>query len=509
MKKWKRYTLRSFSVLLVLYLLLFTSISSFAAPQNQVIEEHPEVQVIEEDPEIQVIEEDPEMMMFRSTGSGNATLFVSAGQWVADNFYEFCNWVAHGYVSLSYDAVGDNVTFHWWLDNEADPEEAQEFEDSEVEITSDGNYNVPQNVQQTVLNYIQYRIQQNPLTYVETRIPSYNYLDPTPYPNYNMYKAVKDYMSTHDGYHVICGAYGYQYNNLTYITIATFSKSANLAWIGGVSSTKQWSTVYPYINWVKVTSQNFGSNIVSSIRINANGSTQSASSYGIMDNVPYSNQNFAAASGLNSKYPVFTSATNNEYVYVFNNLNAYKNFNTGSPQPYYFTEQGLSTPVTQWTASGGSLIAGGNLQYYGQTYSTITSQTQTGWTAEEVLALVSSIMGSGQGGGSGGSGGSSSDFDLGFLGVLGSLIGSLITGIGNLLTGIAEGIVNVIVGSDGNGGIIGMLRNLISNITDLVDSDFNGFLSDIFSWLPVEIVTLFTGVIVFGLFFGILKIIRG
>ena len=118
-------------------------------------------------------------------------------------------------------------------------------------------------------------------------------------------------------------------------------------------------------------------------------------------------------------------------------------------------------------------------------------------------------MGSGQGGGSGGSGGSSSDFDLGFLGVLGSLIGSLITGIGNLLTGIAEGIVNVIVGSDGNGGIIGMLRNLISNITDLVDSDFNGFLTDIFSWLPVEIVTLFTGVIVFGLFFGILKIIRG
>lgn len=451
--------------------------------------------------------EDSEMMMLRSTGSGNATLFVSAGQWVADNFYEFCNWVAHGYVSLSYDAVGDNVTFHWWLDNEADPEEAQEFEESEVEITSDGNYNVPQNVQQTVLNYIEYRIQQNPLTYKQAYIKSYNYLSPNQFSNYGLYKSIQEFIKNADGFVAIHGenrngVWDPSLNNSVYV----IPKTINMGLYGSVTNGSMSAQLA--VNW-----QTSGKpqNIDNRIKCYTfNGSGQFTAVQTCYRDLGYLKNPNTITSGSTTDFTLFTSMNESELVYVFSNLNAYKNYNSGYPQNYYYTQQGIETPLSSWTATGGSLIAGQDLTYYGQTYSTISQQTQTGWTAEQVLQLVESIM-SGSGGSSGGSGGSGdgSDFDLGFLGTIGRLIGSLITGIGNLLTGVLEGIVNVIIGEDGNGGIVGTVRNVITNLLDLFDNDFAELFSTVFDWLPPEIITLITAALTFSLLFGIIKMIRG
>lgn len=504
MKKWKRLFIRSSSALLATYLFLFTSVNSFAAPQqiedpvidDPVIEDLNAYPAID-DPEIEIQSMD---MMLYATGSGSSGQMqdwfdtFSSFDWLNYNWRDFCQYCVNGYL-IADDVIWENiVAFCDWLDETyGDGTADQLFEDNpEVNVDTNNKVYVPQPIINNVTNFIEYRIQQNPLSYTECSISSYNFLDASRFPSYAMYSAVKNYMKNTDGYHVIqyIGTYG---NNVTECRIVTLSHSYNLGFIGTTIG-GVFNNVHVYKDWVN----NY--NISDCPMFNASGTITNKSTQAPGTVALHNTNSFQVGN-------VFTSYDKNEYIYCFNNLNAYKNYNVQLPQHYYLGPEAIG--VTDFTPPISGTVTDTQLTGYGSYYSSTVSQIQSGWTADEVMQLVELIM-SGQGG-SGGSGGSGdgSDFDLGFLGTIGRLIGSLITGIGNLLAGIAEGIVNVVVGSDGNGGIIGMLRNLISNITDLVDTDFNGFLSDIFSWLPVEIVTLFTGVIIFGLFFGILKIIRG
>lgn len=92
------------------------------------------------------------------------------------------------------------------------------------------------------------------------------------------------------------------------------------------------------------------------------------------------------------------------------------------------------------------------------------------------------------GGGSGGSGGGIFDW----LGDLGSVLGSLISGLGNLIVNLLSGLTSV-----------------FDNIANVIPESFNTFFTTIFSWLPPEWISLITLSMTLGLVYGLIKLIRG
>lgn len=110
--------------------------------------------------------------------------------------------------------------------------------------------------------------------------------------------------------------------------------------------------------------------------------------------------------------------------------------------------------------------------------------------------------GGGSGGGSGGSGSDGPTFDLGFLGTIGNLIGSLITGIGNLITGILKGIVNAF------NSILEFLTDTIQDVGQNLPNQFFAFVGAMFNWLPEPMLNAFKALFLMMLFLGIFNLIK-
>ena len=170
----------------------------------------------------------------------------------------------------------------------------------------------------------------------------------------------------------------------------------------------------------------------------------------------------------NTGYSVFSNSPYNEAVYVFDNINAYKNYNAGSPQAYYLLgDPNYTAPYTDiWTPS--------DLNLAGTYYNSIVNNVSTGDTPQQIQDTTKEVL---TGVTSGGSSSDDNDFDLGFLGTISKVI-KAVTGA-------------------------------IVPVKDLITSSISEFISDVFGWLPQEIVVLWVSGIIFAVLFGILKLIRG
>lgn len=387
-------------------------------------------------------------------------------------------------------------------------------------INNSESIDVPDEVATTLVQYVQYEITQEPLGYVQAYVRSRSNLNVSQFYTYqgyaNFVQLLKDNPHSYVFTNTPNGLSQTDSSN-TYIVVVDRSKY-DVNFIGTVNS-GVFSSVNLEHNWtmVDLPQNTDGVDIYMMRNMSGRIGEKSKTFAGAASNAGYNSSytpymgNIKNTTGFylssSTATNVFTTNEKDELVYVFNTLNSYKNYNSGQPQPYYLTDQGMNTP--SWTVTDG-VINTGQMSNVGNVYNNIVNNTQNGMTADEVQKLIESILDKflkdKTGNGSGGATSDGSDFDLGFLGTIGRLIGSLITGIGDLLSGIIGGIVDTVL------SLIDMItgeNGIISKLTNLFDTNIGGFLTSIFDWLPPEIVTLWSAGIILGVLFGILRIIRG
>lgn len=374
------------------------------------------------------------------------------------SFYDTVAFVCRKYASFPYYDYVTGTNSGIYYDAFADYLEEKgksNLLNENVIVTGSGggrSYDIPQDVRQEMVNFVQENyINQNPLSYTECSISSYNYLDPTPFPSYNMYKAVKDYMANHEGYHVIQYV-GTGSSGMTQIRIATISHDNNLGFVG-TTSNGIFTQVRIYKDWVS----NF--DVTECPLFVTNGTITNRSTQNIQFNL------FNGTSV--TKGYIYTSYPKNELVYVFPTLNAFKNYNTQYSQPYYLPSNS-STVVPYYDGFTQS-----DLNSAGNFYNNIVINTE-GASPNDVKKKTDSVLGS-----LSGFLGSDEESDNG---------GGLLGGLGDIITGAT---------------------GAISPIKEIVLGDIKALIEDTFSWLPPTIITIWIAGITFGVFFGVLKLIRG
>lgn len=365
--------------------------------------------------------------------------------------------------------------------------------DNNITVSGGRGFNASEELRQEMINFVnETYIDNNNLTYKTAYIKSANYIDVTQFNTYAFYDSVKSFILSSDCYCFVTWNNGYNNLNFPGVDIWTVPKDLDIGFIGNVVD-GFFSNVGIYINW------QYGDPTSISSRcevwhINPDGSRSK------LNNSPYSfhgvirNTNNIYNGNMST---IYTNLPDSELVYVFETLNAYKQFNTGSAQPYYVPSDPTDIAPLSDPFSLSDLT---NASSY---YNNIVDNSVSGMSGEEVIKLVDLILNNnGSGSGSGGSGSDNTHI----WSSIGEAIGSLITGIATVVSKVAEAlsnailsIINIFVGDDG----------LFSKLTDLVDTGFSNFLSSVFSWLPPEIVTLFSATLIFGIFFAIWKMLRG
>ena len=361
-------------------------------------------------------------------------------------------------------------------------------------INNSTEIDVPDEVAQEVLTYIQVCVNSNPLSYSQCYIPSYKFLNPSYFPNYNMYKAAADFIKQSDGYCVINGPRTNGVYNKLYITVVPRS-GLDLGFVG-TTTLGSFTNVHLYVNWLEFTNNNLRGYYTNKI-INTNG-TVSNGEFVTPSNASLKN----TSTPDSSTFICNTNYDKDELVYVFDTLNAYKNYNSGLPQPYYLTPTGSQN--SDWLVSNG-IVNTGSMLNSGNYYSYIIDNSQPGMSPDEVYKLIQLLLDKIGDGTIGNGGGSSGSDSSGLWESIGNAIGNLIEGIVSVIAKAIEALTNAI------DGVLDLLlgeNGIISKLTGMVSGTFNSFLSSVFSWLPQEIVTLFTATLVFGIFFAIFKIIR-
>lgn len=437
------------------------------------------------------------------SGYCNTTTESGVGSWFIYTCKDFLQryWDANVRFVTKYwvvlnsdDMVGTFSDFiDWMLTNHPDVDLDDETYD--VQQTPDGDFIVNNDVKNYLNDYMIYEVQQNPLGYSQAYINGWGLISPDRFANEKQYKALQDYIKAQDQPCFVRTFGNFQQT----ICVAPLSFEYDLGFVGDVSG-RVFTNVKAYDGWSEFfpVKEDFKF-------VNADGSvTDMGYVDGGFRNGYIYNGNMS--NPVSPGYYVISNDSNKELVYVYKTLTDLKRYNSGYPQRYYLTEDGLNGI---YNPDLGNLNVQ-NINYYGSNYeyNQIINNIYPGMSPDDVLKLVTEILkqnGGGSGGGSGG-GGSDTDVDLGFLGTIGTLIGKLINGIGQLLTGIIGGIVDTIM------SLIDMItgeNGIISKLTDLFDTNVGGFLTSIFDWLPPEIVTLWSAGIILGILFGILRIIRG
>lgn len=503
MKVWKENRIiiyRLLSFFLSFYLLFVTSVNSYAS----------------------------------TTGSGAASDWSGAqiADWVTNNLMWIC---AEGFDFVAQDTilqgvgtkvaskieslVHDNPEYtsydSWWERHfgfNPSPNTTPNY-DKPIDQNSISNVYWDQSVTNVFNEAIQETVAENPLTYTECYISSYNFLNTDQFGNQQLFSSVKEVLKQNNGYSFFLSSSGpnASIKNMYLVTVDKSKYPVNFI---GTTTQGSFTNVTLEHNWGTINS--FPENIdgvdirffqLPNGTLGAPAKTyrEAASNAGYnstwvpsISTVKNTSSAFVSSGG-NAQTNVFTNLPKNELVYVFSTLNAYKNYNSGSPQPYYFGSG-------YGTTTGSVNLNTSNMSNSGNYYSNVVNNVQSGWTAEQVLELVDKVINTGGGSGSGGSGSGSSDNPFSFLGTIGEAVGKLVGGIGDFIAQVVGGIVdaildliNMFVGEDG----------ILNKLTSLINTGFNTFLGDMFSWLPSEVVTCFTACLLVGIFFAIWKIIRG
>lgn len=444
-----------------------------------------------------------------TTESGVGSWFIYTCKEFLNKFWDSnVRFITKYWVVLNSD---DNVgTFSdfidWMLTNHPDVD--LDDEQYDVQESPEGVYYLDNSIKNYINDYIVYQVQQNPVGYAQAYINGWGLISPDRFATQKQYEALQAYIKAQDKPCFVRTFGNFQQS----LVVAPISFEYELGFVGEVTG-RTFYNVKPYDGWAE-----FHPARTDFKQVNADGTvTDLGYTDGVFNNSYVHNGNMSTP--VASGYYVISNDSNKELVYVFSTLTDLKRYNSGYPQRYYLTQNGIDgnyiPDLDNMTVQ--------NINYYNSNYeyNEIINNIYPGMSPDDVLKLVTEILkqtGGGSGGGSGGSG-SDDNLDLGFLGKIGTLISKLITGIGNLLTSIVEGVVNVFIGEDGNGGLIGTLVSLIdkiigengiiSKLTNLFDNSLGGFITSIFDWLPPEIVTLWSAGIILAILFGILRIIRG
>lgn len=389
----------------------------------------------------------------------------------SNSFYDVC-CQAYRNIGAIPDAYGGGVTLtlNAFLDylEEKDKTNILDMPVEIVDLTSTGGgrgYDIPQEARQEIINYVtEVYIEEQPLGYTTAYVKSYNYLSPEQFTSITLYDAIKNFIAEQDGYTFIVGnvSYGsFNQNGWLYV----IPRSIDHGFYGTVIS-GLFSNVQNVVNWQGGNAWD-NSTQIKRYNFSSDGSITEWTS-GYWYGSPYvMNASIIPLITQNTGYSVFTNSPYNEAVYVFDNINAYKNYNAGSPQAYYL----LGDP--NYTAPYSDIWTPSDLNLAGTYYNSIVNNVSTGDTPQQIQDTTKEVLTGVTSGGSS----SDNDFDLGFLGTIGKVI-KAVTGA-------------------------------IVPVKDLITSSISEFISDVFGWLPQEIVILWASGIIFAVLFGILKLIRG
>ena len=399
------------------------------------------------------------------------------------------------FVSLEY--LEENQTFDewclsntsWYYDNSGIQNENTVTGFSMTPTMADA-------LQLTVNNYVA----ENPLTYTLCYIYSYNFIDTSTFGNIAPYNSLKNFISQQDGYVLVnYGSFKLNSSEHGYM-IYVIPKSLNMGLYGSVSS-GSFTNVQMSVNWKSSQYLNQMSSEIKAYYMNESGTiTEGVTNFNQWRVASIKNNNSLAFNSTNVQFTMFSNLPKNEAIYVYSTLNAYKQYNSGSPQPYYLGSD-FGTHKTNYSVSS---FPSSNNSYYNQ----VTNNVQSGWSAEQVLELVDKIISSGGGSGSGSGSSDSDSLDLGWLGKIGGVIVKIVNAIASVITDIIDGIATALIGEDGTGGIVGTLKTILHNVVELVTEDFTDFMSEIFGFLPPEISTILIAGITLSVFFGVIKILR-
>lgn len=362
-------------------------------------------------------------------------------------------------------------------------------------------YDIPQDLKQEIVNFVNVEVKGNPLSYQTCSVSSYKFMSPNQFNSYNLYASLQNFIKSQNGYTFISGNISYgQFNGQGWIYV--IPRTVNHGFYG-TTTLGSFTNVQNVVNWQGGEVWNY-SNEVKRYSYVADGTiTEWKSGDYWYGSTPVRNTSSITLMST-SGYTVFSNMPQNEYVYVFDNINAYKNYNSGMPQNYYFTSEGLQD---NWSAPTGT-INSNNVDNSYRYYNNVVSNVQSGWTADEVLALVDKI--SANQSSSGSNSDSNDDDDDDDDNWLDGLFSGIVGTIKGIITEISDGIVGIIhmvFGYDDEEGV--HHDGVLTNIITMLSGGFTGFLSDIFSFLPSEFVALFTAFLTLSILFGVIKLIRG
>lgn len=404
-------------------------------------------------------------------------------------------------------------------------------------------YDIDKDVRQEIFNYINENVANTPLSYSIQRIYSYNAISSQLFNTQVQMQAFKNEITKLEGINYIFIPNYLATSNQTNGQIMYYDEASNqekTVYIGNtdqgvraffyyaptngiknidfinssghVNNYQYLTTLTPYSNWQSIANWNSASNKVlptgwKGVIVWPNGQVKASTGLFRPSINAYRNTNLLNNASNANTFSIFSTKGSNEETYVFDSLQALKNFNVQEQAPYYIKGNPLST------VPDNNYIDTEELDRYGNSYSEVVNNIQNGWTAEQVIQLVDLVLSSGSGGGSGGGSGSSENNQSKWWERIGNAIGNLIDGIVDVLTTIIEklsdallSIIHLLTGYTDDGGVYH--EGIFNKLTALVNSGFNDFISSIFSWMPEEIVTILTATLVFGIFFGIFKLLR-
>lgn len=391
------------------------------------------------------------------------------------NFYETCAYVCRKYASFPYSDYLTGANSGIIYDNFADYLESKgksNLLQEDVIITGTGGgrgYDLPQDLRQEMVNFVnETYITQNPLSYKECYIYSYNFLNAGQFNSYGAYQALQNFIKNANGYVLASCTYNsYTAPSTNDVYLTVIPKTLNLGFYG-TTNQGSFTNVQIAVNWQTSSQPWYISDQIKRYIMHPNGTIEEYSSgYFIAVN---SIQNIATipyGSSGSSAPVIFSNLDKNELVYVFDTINAYKNYNSNTPQSYYMpTNSQLTVPYYDGFTDS-QLASAGNFYNNIVINTEGTSPTDTKKKTDSILGSLDSIFG-----------GSDSE----------SSSGGLFDSLGDIITGAT---------------------GAISPIKEIVLGDIKELVADVFDFLPPTIITLWVSGIIFGIFFGVLKLIRG
>lgn len=369
----------------------------------------------------------------------------------------------------------------------------------EIQKPSDltvNNYTLDSTMVEVVNQAVQESVAENPLGYVMASLYSYKMMSTTPFDDYAKYETVQTFLSRFtDGYFLIMSngfngtdSFGGQSVQIVCVHIPS---SYNFGLYGDIVD-GVFSNVHGIYNWqTSINSSNWES--IDYFGFKGNGQVvelNKSSLNQVLHNSIAIKKGFG--SGSNQGMTLYTCNDKRENVLIFSTVAAYKNYNAGIPQDYYYGSGGINYPSTSVTSSN---LNSGNVQ---DAYNQITDNSVSGMTGEEVIKLVDTVLkyySTGSGGS--GSGGNGHIIDFSSVSDLIASIGAL---IGELISGLAEGLTN----------IVSAIRSVITTIREnLTHGIIFEWLTELIAWLPTEIRSLIIALFTLTVIFACIKLVKG